>query len=63
MRDYPEEAKHGGHIKNPPCFVHANRGPLAPTEPATLVEVVRGDIFEDGRADVMLMPKAVSNLV
>ena len=59
MRGYPEEAKHGGHIQNPPCFVHANRGPLAPTTPATLVQVVRCEIFPDGRADVLLMPTAV----
>ena len=61
MRDYSDEAKHGGHIgnHNPPCFVHANRGPLAPTTPATLVQVVRCEMFPDGRADVVLLPKAV----
>ena len=59
MKGYPESAKSGGRIQNPPIFVHANRGPLAPTTPATLVEVVRCEIFPDGRADVVLMPKAV----
>jgi hypothetical protein len=60
MRDYPEQAKRGGRIHNPPVFVHANRGPLAPTTPATIVEVVRCEIYPDGRADVQLLPKAVS---
>lgn len=60
MRHQPDEAKRGGRIRNPPVFVHANRGPLAPTTPATLVEVVRCEIFEDGRADLLLLPKAVS---
>lgn len=60
MRDFPEEAKHGGRIDNPPCFLHANRGPLAPTTPVTLVQVIRCEMFPDGRADVLLMPTAVS---
>lgn len=57
--DYPDEARHGGHIRDPPYFLHANRGPLAPTTPATLVQVVRCEMFADGRADVILMPTAV----
>jgi hypothetical protein len=58
MDDYPIDAKTGGHIRNPPVFVHANRGPLSPTTPATLVQVVRCEIFADGRADVVLLPTA-----
>ena len=62
MQDYPEEAKNGGHIANPPVFVHANRG-LSPTMPATLVQVMRCEIFPDGRANVQLMPQAVRVLL
>lgn len=58
MRDHPEEAKQGGHIENPPCFVHANRG-CQETNPGTLVQVQRCEVFPDGRADVLLLPKAV----
>mmetsp|Transcript_12206 Transcript_12206/g.15957 ORF Transcript_12206/g.15957 Transcript_12206/m.15957 type:complete len:301 (+) Transcript_12206:149-1051(+) len=59
MKYQPETAKRGGPIVGNDClFIHANRGPLAPTTPATLVKVIKCDIFRDGRADVELLPVA-----
>ena len=59
MRNQPEEARQGGAIVGDDCvFIHANRGPLAPTTPAALVKVTRCEIFRDGRANVELMPIA-----
>lgn len=58
MQGQPPSAKHGGRIVGSPTFIHANRAPLAPTSPAVLVEVVRCELYPDGRADVLLLPTA-----
>eukprot|EP00522_Entomoneis_paludosa_P013851 CAMPEP_0172447676 /NCGR_PEP_ID=MMETSP1065-20121228/6941_1 /TAXON_ID=265537 /ORGANISM="Amphiprora paludosa, Strain CCMP125" /LENGTH=350 /DNA_ID=CAMNT_0013199039 /DNA_START=252 /DNA_END=1304 /DNA_ORIENTATION=- len=64
MKDQPPEAKCGGRVlmgqdnASDPIFIHANRGPLEPTTPATLVRVQRCEIFPDGRANVELLPIA-----
>lgn len=58
MRGQPESAKNGGRIPHPALFVHANRAPLAPTTPATIVEIVQCQVYPDGRADVLLLPTA-----
>ncbi|KAL7562405.1 hypothetical protein ACA910_007726 [Epithemia clementina (nom. ined.)] len=59
MKDQPLDAKRGGRIVgDSTLFIHANRGPLAPTTPATLVQVLSCEIFEDGRANVVLLPVA-----
>ena len=59
MKHQPEEAKRGGRIVGDSAvFIHANRGPLAPTTPATLVQVLSCEIFDDGRANVVLLPIA-----
>jgi len=59
MRDQPNTAKNGGRVQGDDAmFIHANRTPLAPTTPATLVQVIRCQMYPDGRADVVLVPKA-----
>jgi hypothetical protein len=63
----PEIASSGGTIKpsirdgvvTPPLLVHANLGSrLAPGENACLVQVVRCNTYEEGQADVQLLPVA-----
>lgn len=56
MRGQPAEARNGGSIQSPAYFVHANHGPLEPTIPAVMVQVVECHIYPDGRADVLLLP-------
>lgn len=59
MKDHPESARRGGAIENDAIFVHANRGPLAKTTPAVLVQVMRCEFFpEEDRAHVILLPIA-----
>ncbi|GAX17476.1 hypothetical protein FisN_5Hh127 [Fistulifera solaris] len=59
MKDHPESARQGGPIVNDAIFVHANRGPLAKTTPAVLVQVMRCEFFpEEERAHVVLLPIA-----
>jgi hypothetical protein len=56
MRGQPLEARNNGPIQIPAYFVHANHGPLEPTIPAVMVQVVKCRIYPDGRADVLLLP-------
>lgn len=58
MKGQPETAKQNGRILRPPYFIHANRGPLAPTTPATLVQIIQCQLHADGRADVLVLPTA-----
>mmetsp|Transcript_8650 Transcript_8650/g.21165 ORF Transcript_8650/g.21165 Transcript_8650/m.21165 type:complete len:152 (+) Transcript_8650:140-595(+) len=64
MKNQPSEAKNGGRVMlghdnaTDPLFIHANRGPLQPTTPATLVRVQRCEMMADGRANVELLPLA-----
>jgi Lon protease-like protein len=56
MRTQSDSARRGGRVSPDVQFIHANRGPLAPTTPAVLVQVQRCEMYADGRADVVLMP-------
>lgn len=58
MMNQPATARNGGRVHGEVSFLHANRAPLAPTTPATLVQVLRCQMYSDGRADVLLMPTA-----
>lgn len=59
MREQTEEARNGGRIRSRGAsFIHANRAPLAPTTPATIVQVLSCQMYPDGRADVWLLPTA-----
>ncbi|GAX13964.1 hypothetical protein FisN_5Lh127 [Fistulifera solaris] len=59
MKEHPESARQGGPIVNDAIFVHANRGPLAKTTPAVLVQVMRCELFpQEERAHVVLLPIA-----
>lgn len=59
MSGHPREAREGGPIDSDAIFVHANRGPLARSTPAVLVQVLRCEFFhEEKRAHVVLLPFA-----
>jgi hypothetical protein len=59
MKYQPVEAKCGGRVMGDSAvFIHANRGPLAPSTPATLVQVKQCEISPDGHANVELAPVA-----
>jgi hypothetical protein len=69
MRDFPDDARQGGHIgttdsrsNKVPLFLHANRDPLAPATPAVVVQVLRCQIQDADHqnggagAHVVLLP-------
>lgn len=60
MEGYPANARNGQQIvaEELPSFVYAYIAPFCAPSPACLVEVQRCMIYENGRADVLLMPVA-----
>lgn len=63
MDRFPVEAKQGQPIvleegQAPPVFIHAHAHPLRTGSPAALVQVIRCRMYQDGRADVYLLPIA-----
>lgn len=60
MEGYPAQARNGRQIvaEELPSFVYAHVAPFCASSPACLVEVQRCMIYENGRADVLLMPVA-----
>lgn len=61
MRHQPESAKHGRSMDPslpPPLFLHAHSTCFAPNTLAAVVQVLRCEMYPDGRADVILLPIA-----
>jgi hypothetical protein len=63
LKGYPEEARQGGNTASgdrpAPIFIHANRQPLGPDNPACLVQLIRCNVSpRDGTVDAMLLPIA-----